>query len=111
MLPAKWSATPTGQKIQNELQKFKSKNADLREKAKDSISPAVATIASTAGAVAHGLAEVYSGEHAAKYEAASGIGAIIYGSFAGVPEAVAAGNGMLSPLISAFVVRSLTNRD
>lgn len=90
------------ERVLNQLANVRSKNRELREEAKNATSPMVATASIQSGALVHGAAEAFVPQHASKVHLIGGVGAIVYGTLSGSPEAVLFGNGLLAPLVAEY---------
>jgi hypothetical protein len=109
VLPPKLRGNATVERVFASLQSARAKNKELREVAKDAVTPGRATLATQAGAAAHGAIEalVPEGYTLVGHLAAAlalGLGGLYWDS----PDAVLAANGILAPMTSRKTFELLT---
>jgi hypothetical protein len=99
-LPRNVAHLPAVQRVVDTLNRTRARNADLRDQAKQSVSPMVATVAIQGGAAAHGAIHAFAGQWTPQVLLAAGVGAVVAGTLMESPEAVLFGNGVLAPLVA-----------
>lgn len=98
-LPRNVRALPSVERLVNQVSASRKRASELREVAKDAVSPVRATAGIQAGAFAHGVIEAAAGERwASTAQWAVALGAFATGLFAESPDAIMFANGMLAPI-------------
>lgn len=109
LLPARLAATPTGVRVNSTLDRLRRRNNELKKEAETSLTPVAATVATQTGAALAAVEATYlAPERVQTAHTVSALVLIAGGAVAGSPEAVAAGNGVLSVLTYELVRARLT---
>jgi hypothetical protein len=97
-IPKSVRGLPSVERVINDVRSLRSRNSELREVAKDAVSPGRATLGIQAGAFSNGVIEAIAGERYAPLAQWAAAAALFGGGLAlGQPDMVMAANGMLAP--------------
>lgn len=109
-LPKNLRGSAPVEKLLGSLRSARSTNRELREVAKDAVSPGRATIDIQVGAALHGAIEGIAGErYAPLVEWATALALFGGGLMTDKPDLVLAANGLLAPMVSAKFFELVTS--
>lgn len=98
-LPKNVRSLPSVERLVSQVSSARKRAGELREVAKDAVSPARATAGIQAGAFAHGVVQAVAGERwATTAQWSVALAAFATGLVAESPDAIMFANGMLAPI-------------
>jgi hypothetical protein len=97
-IPKSVRGLPSVERVINDVRSLRNRNSELREVAKDAVSPGRASLGIQGGAFANGVIEAVAGErYAPLAQWAAALGALGAGIAFSQPDLVMVGNGLLAP--------------
>jgi hypothetical protein len=101
-IPKSVRGLPSVERVIDSLKSARRANSELREVAKDALSPGRATMGIQTGAFAHGVIEAVAGERVAPMvQWAAALGCLVGGVMSETPDLVMLANGLMAPMSSA----------
>lgn len=110
-IPRNVAHLPSVQGVLDSLKRARSSNHELREQAKQAVSPMVATVAIQGGAAANGAIHAFAGAWTPQALIAVAAAAVVGGTLMESPEAVLFGNGVLAPLTATKSFEMFSKRN